>query len=153
MPSPTTHGKGLDIPADGVEFELTLTTAPDPIGMVRGDGYSNAADWKYNGKGIVVPVTRRFELVRTGYQPNLARVRQKLGEDNVLEGQWREAFRQVYRRPDGKGPIGFPDPAWERPDGGASFPVLREYGEAWDSDFHWAGRDHDGFWRWLRACK
>jgi len=153
MPSPTTHGKGLDIPADGVEFELTLNDpAPDPIDMVRGDGYSNAADWKYNGKGAT-PRTGRFKLMRTGYQPNLARVRQKLGEENVPEGQWREAFKKVYPRPDGKGPIGFADPSWGRPLDLASFPVLHETGEAWCSNFVWAGLGRHDRWRWLVACK
>jgi len=151
MPSPITHGKGLKIPADGVEFELTLTTAPDAMQMVKGDGY-DPANWKYNGKGVVVG-TRRFKLVRTGYCANLNEVRQKLGEDNIPEGQWREAFKQAYPQNDGNGPIGFADPSWVGPGRGALFPVLDEDGGAWFSLFLWADRGRSGYWRWLVACK
>lgn len=149
MPSPTKHGTG-SIPVDGVEFELTLETAPDPMKMVRDDGY-NLQRWEYKGKGVAIG-TRHFKLVRVGYCNNLDEVKQKLGGD-VPEGQWREAFKKAFPKNDGNGPIGFTDDSWVSPSGRTSFPVLSESGKAWFSDFRWAGFEYLGLWRWLAPCK
>ncbi|MBI4095061.1 MAG: hypothetical protein HY435_02620 [Candidatus Liptonbacteria bacterium] len=141
------------IPNVGVEFELSLDAGSvDPLEMVRGDGY-DPKDWQFKGTRPQGKQTRRFKLVAVGYQPNLDAVRSALKAHGVIpEGQWREAFRQAYPKPDGKGPIGFADLSWVSPDGNRFFPYLDVGGERWLSDFDWAGISRRGVWRWLVAC-
>lgn len=142
-------------PADGVEFDLTLDfDAPeaDPIEMVRRDGYNSPEQWQFTGKKVSGVQTRRFKLVRVGPCQNLDEVRQNLAQyGDVPEGQWREAFKAAYSRPDGNGPIGFADPSWVRPDGFVFFPYVDSDG---GSDFYWADDGRAVGWRWLvPACK
>lgn len=139
------------IPADGVEFELTLETTIDPMEMLRSDGY-DPRKWKFIGSQVV-PQTRRFKLIRVGYCANLDKVREKLATHGFIpEGQWREAFKKAFPTNDGKGPIGFADPSWVFPFGDVGFPVLYGHGKVWDSRFFcWAGNGRGGPWRWLVA--
>lgn len=135
------------VPADGVEFELTLEDT-DPMEMVRSDGY-NPKDWKFTGFAVF-PQTRCFRLVRVGCCANLNEVREKLTtHGSIFEGQWREAIKKAFPRNDGQGPIGFADPSWVNPNGYAHFPVLLENGKAWFSLFYWTDIVHDVHWRWL----
>mgnify|MGYP001576210736 CR=1 FL=1 len=152
MPSPTKPEASPEIPADGVEFELTLAKVPDAIEMVRSDGY-NPRGWKYKGKGTAMG-TRRFKLARIGHYADLEEVKQKLGS-YTLEGQWREAFKQSFPRSDGQGAIGFADDSWGGPDGHTVFPVLYGLGRTWNSSFDWAGSPsrRRWRWRWLVPCR
>ena len=138
------------IPADGVEFELTLDFgAPenDPIAMVRADGYSEPENWKYTGKKLSGIQTRSFKLVRVGYCRNLDEVREKLAQYGpVPGGQWRGAFKAAFPKPDGNGPIGFADPSWVHPNGRVFFPFISSGG---GSNFRWADFELDKSWRWL----
>ncbi len=152
MPSTTMHGTGSKIPADGVEFQLTLKNIPDPMQMVRrggnGSGY-NPTSWQYNGSPPT-PRTGRFKLVRVGDCLNLYEVMEKLKRHGKLpEGQWREAFTEVYPLNDGNGPIGFADPKWVGINAVANFPVCDGAGREWRSRFGWAGRGRYRLWRWL----
>jgi hypothetical protein len=124
---------------------------PDAMDMVKWAG-CDSEGWKYNGT-VFVPGTQRFELVQTGYQPNLDGVRRKQGATSIPQGHWLKAFQEAYPSNDGKGPIGIADPSWEYPRGHAGFPVLRERAKAWSRGFCWAGLDRRGDWRWLRLCK
>lgn len=138
-------------PADGEEFELTLdgdNLATDPIAMVRHDGYNQPESWKYKGKKLMTgKLTGSFKLVSVGYCPDLDDVRQKLTQHGeVPEGQWREAFKASYPKPDGDGPVGIADPSWVNPNGGAFFPYVDSGG---GSRFGWTGSGFDDDWRWL----
>ncbi|GEM_PF-1534118 len=138
------------IPADGEEFELTLTSEEaDPIAMVCRDGYGDWQKWKYKGVEIKGTQTKRCKLVRLGYVLNLDDARQK--GRTLVDGQWREAFKKKFSQNDGKGPIGFGGVGsqWVSPDGVADFPVLDGDGAAWYSRFVWAGDGRNGRWRWL----
>lgn len=144
--------RGTIVPADGEEFELRLRFPVDPLEMVSIDGYSPTQDWEFTGQQIVVPQTRRFKLVRVGYYEDFDEVLGKLAQyGDAPEGQWREAFRRVYPRNDGNGPIGFPDSSWVRPGGDATFPVLIGDGERWSSYFYWGVLNRTQHWRWLVA--
>lgn len=135
------------IPADGVEFELTIGTI-DPLEMVRSDG-DDPTEWKFTGSKVV-PQTRMFKLVRTGSCTDLDEVREKLAENgSIPEGQWREALKKAFPRNDGQGPIGIADPSWVDPDGDARFPVLGGDGGPWSSSFVWADSGRGEGWRWL----
>jgi hypothetical protein len=138
------------VPDVGQVFELTLNPVVSPLDMVSGDGYT-ASKWKYTGTAITESQTRRFKLEQVGYCSNLDEVRRKLTKpgQKPAEGQFREAFKALYPKPDGQGPIGIPDASWVGPSGGADFPVLRGSGKAWRSFFDWADFRREGFWRWL----
>lgn len=139
------------LPADGVEFELTLGTI-DPMEMVKGSDF-DPEGWEFTGFKIV-PQTRKFKLVRVGSCRNLDEVREKLAQHgSIPEGQWREAFKKAFPKNDGQGLIGFADLSWVNLLGVIVFPVLIEEGEAWRSDFFLAGGDRDKDWRWLIASK
>lgn len=128
---------------------------PDPMQMLRGNGYGcDPTGWKYVGKAGVVG-THRFKLVRIeDYCHNIDEVRQHLGEENIPEGVWREAFERKYPRSDGKGPIGFADTSWVTPDGkGLCFPVLHATVPGWVKYFDHACGDHGKEWRWLVEAK
>lgn len=148
------------IPADNEVFELTLDgDAPenDPIEMVKRDGYSEPEKWQFTGRKITGTQTCRFKLVRVGDCHNFDEVRQRLVLYGVVpNGQWREAFKDKYPRPDGRGPIGFCGLSWVRPIGDRVFrvfPSLIDKGGAWLSCFNspdGVGLDlHDARWRWL----
>lgn len=137
------------IPADGVEFELTLDAPIDPLEMLRSDGY-NPRGWKFRGSKVT-PQTHRFILVRERLSFDIAEIREKLKQHGSIPvGQWREPFKQTFPHCDGRGPIGFADPSWEFPHGCARFPVLIEScGGGWCSGFTWHPIFFDQHWRWL----
>ena len=141
--------EGKSIPIDGEVFELTLDgddPKNDPLEMVRSDGYHSGA-WKHRGKRISGVQTRQFWLACVGLCANLDEVREKLKEHGKIpQGQWREAFKAKYPRPDGNGPIGIADPSWVDPDGDAYYPSVDSFG---CSLFRWAGHDKGEDWRWL----
>lgn len=145
------------IPADGIEFELALTTV-DPMQMVRDSGH-DPRGWRFSGLQVI-PQIRRFQLVRVDhgqnltYSSNLGEVREKLKKHgDIPEGQWREAFKQTFPCYDGNGPIGFADHSWTFPGGGACFPALFGVGTGWSSDLIWANNCHSNRWRWLVAIE
>lgn len=142
--------KQLAYPADGEVFELTLdgdASENDPIEMVRRDGYGNPKLWKYTGKRVIGKQTRFFKLVRVDHCRNLDEVRERLAKcGEVLQGQWREAFKVAYPEPDGRGPVGIADPSWVNPNGLAYFPCVDTGGSSY---FYWADYDFHEHWRWL----
>lgn len=154
-PAPATHPTPSDIPADGVEFELTLEPT-DALAMVKADGY-DPKGWQYKGPKVTKPDTKRVKLIRVGYVRNLAEVQAKAREQGceLVIGQWREAFKKRFPTNDGKGPIGFggKESSWVDPCGDAYFPVLCVHGVGWRSDFGWSDDVRDGHWRWLAASK
>lgn len=153
MPSPTTHGKGLNIPAVGEVFELTLTTPINAMEMVQWASYNSDDGWEYNGR-VFVPGTQTFKLAQTGYQPNLDGVRWQQGKANVPQGFWLMAFYEAFPTNDGNGPIGVADASWLDPRRRARFPALvAGSSQGWLRNFLWAGSVRHGDWRWLEACK
>jgi len=115
------------------------------LALVTAFGYSG--NWKFNGKPVTEPFTRRFKLESVGYCANLDEVTRKCGKKGrVPEGPWLQAFRLAYPNNDGQGPIGIADPSWVDPGGDVSFPVLDQGGFGWGPDFHWASSDRDGLW-------
>ena len=138
----------LPVPADYEEFELTINgDKVDPLMMVRQDGYSNWEQWEFRGPRVYGIQTRRFKLVRPGHCRDLAGVRRKAGK--LTDGQWREAFRQKYPRPDGRDSIGFAGSEWVDSNGFFNFPYLCGGSVWWCSDFHWAPTGFHEGWRWL----
>ena len=138
------------VPEDGEEFELSLDgNAVDPLAMVRKDGYSG--EWQFNGPKVEGVQTRRFQLVRLGYCPNLdeAKAKAQTRGYRLAEGEWREAFRKRFLRPAVGDLIAFGGSGWSDPYGGRGFPYLDESDGAWDSDFDWVGSGFDEDWRWL----
>ncbi|MBI4118766.1 MAG: hypothetical protein HY452_00705 [Parcubacteria group bacterium] len=138
-------------PDDGVEFELTLNfDAPeaDPIGMVRGDGYGEPEKWRFTGAKLYGIHTKRFKLVRVGYCCGPDEVRERIaGYGPIPEGQWREAFKAAFPKPDGNGPVGFAGSSWVYPNGYAGFPIV--YSDGLSCFFRWADGGLGGDWRWL----
>lgn len=138
-------------PAVGEVFELTLDgDAPEnqPLQIVKDCGY--AGKWRHNGRTVKGKQTRRFKFAQAGYQPNLDGVKATLPASGSVEGQWIKAFKAVYSRPDGNGPIGIADASWVSPGGGARFPFVDTGGGLL---FGWAGHDLGGRWRWLVAAE
>ena len=134
------------VPADGVEFELTLE-ATDPLEMVRLEG-GNSEGWSFRGSPIV-PQTSRFKLIRARDCWNLHEVRVNLNKHGSIPGgQWREAFRKAFPQCDGKGPIGFADASWVNPTDCLFYPVLDGKSGAWESYFCPVYFDTIN-WRWL----
>ena len=152
---PTPSPDVLAVPQDGEIFELTLDgDATDPIGMVRGDGYNDADKWKFNGPKATGTQTRRFKIMSVGYQTNAEAVNTALAEHGTPAlGQWREAFKKKYARPDGKGPIGFTGSEWVGPDRRRYFPCVSAGGGVWDSSFYWVGRGFGDDWRFVVELK
>jgi hypothetical protein len=140
-------------PATDEIFELTLdgdAAENQPLEMVRRDGY-NPKGWQHRGPVVKGRHTKRFKLVEIGYCRNFDEVRRKLAiHGEIPEGQWREAFRARYGKPDGKGPIGIADALWVIPYSSAYFPYVGLDG---DSNFRWTDSDFYDVWRWLVVCK
>lgn len=138
----------LAYPAMGEIFELTLDgDVPEhqSLEMVRRDGYGGK--WRHDGPVVQGKQTRRFKLVQIGYCRTFDEVLEKLAKyGKIPEGQWREAFRVAYPKPDGDGPIGIADFSWVNPHGYAHFPYVRADGHSY---FHWADDDFYESWRWL----
>ena len=138
-------------PAEGEVFTLTMDANDpecDPLAMVREDGY-NPAEWKHVGDKLTGVHTGKFRLVSVGYCRDLDEARQKLAAHGALaQGQWREAFKEAYPTPDGKGSIGFPDPSWVGPHGDRDFPYVGTDGK---SSIRWAADELTYYWRWLVA--
>ena len=152
---PTPSPDVLAVPQDGEIFELTLDgDATDPIGMVRGDGYNDADKWKFNGPKATGTQTRRFKIMSVGCQTNAEAVNTALAEHGTPAlGQWREAFKKKYARPDGKGPIGFTGSEWVYPRRLRGFPCVRGGGAVWNSYFDWVVLDFDDYWRFVVEVK
>ncbi|MEK9183045.1 MAG: hypothetical protein AAB849_00870 [Patescibacteria group bacterium] len=153
----TKNRESAVIPADGEEFELTIACI-DPMQMVRDDGH-DPRGWKFIGSPVA-PQTRRFQLVRVDYSRdltysrNLDEVREILQiHGHIPEGQWREAFKQSFHRYDGRGPVGFADPSWVFPGGGACFLALFGRDEGWCPDLIWADGHRSNRWRWFVASQ
>lgn len=129
-------------------FELTLDgDLPEnqPLEMVRRDGYSGT--WKHNGPVVKGVQTRRFKIVQIGYCRTFDEVQTKLIQHGKIpEGQWRQAYKTAYPKPDGNGPIGIADSSWVLPNGRACFPYVLTDGY---SDFCWTDHAFNDFWRWL----
>jgi len=138
------------VPEINEVFRLTLNgNATDPIGMVQSDGYGSKIR-QHDGPKVSGTQTRRFKLVRVGYQLNLDAVRTALASHGgIPEGQWREAFRAAYPTPDGKGPVGVADPSWVYPNGDRVFPCVSDDRKRWRSGFRWANFGRVAHWRWL----
>ncbi len=137
-------------PQVGEVIELTLNGDDPknvPLGMVRDFGYYSDG-WKHKGKTVTGTQTRRFMLVKVGYQSNLAEARKALetAHGPTPEGQWLQAFRAEYPTPDGNGPVGIADSAWAGPRGYADFPFVGSNGRP---RFGWPGRGLREAWRWL----
>lgn len=159
-----THGTAskitiLPVPADGEVFELTLDwDTVDPMEMVRADGY-DPEGWEFQDPRVEGVQTRRFELVQVGYYcQNLDEVRAKVEArgETLAEGQWREAFRVKYPKPDRAILIGFGGSLWVDPYGYRRFPYLGEFRGSWGSRFDRFDRSDRGLggsWRWLVLCK
>lgn len=134
-----------NIPAVGVEFELTLdgdTMQPERCC----DGMTG---WEYKGFTIIGKYTRRFKLVRIGYCKDIDDVKKQL---QLIGGspssQWMLAFRAKYSKHDNRGPIGVCDPSWELDRiPGTYFPSF--FGGI--AGIHFSRRDlaRDESWRWL----
>lgn len=130
------------IPADGEIFELTLDgddPASDPIYMVIRVGYyGNAEGWQHHGPRVTGKQTRKFRLVGGCSGSTLDEVCAQLStRGKTTEGQWREAFKTAYPKPnpDDDRPIGFPDPSWVDAHGNICYPTIRVGG--WP-DFEYA---------------
>jgi len=145
----------LAVPNDGEIFELTLNADDaDPIGMVRGDGHDNPDKWEFKGPKVTGTHTKKFKLVRVGYQPNAEAVNKALAEHGTPAlGQWREAFKKKYPRSDGKGPIGFTGSEWVSPDGDRFFPCVVVGGDSWGLSFYWLDGYFSGRWRFAVEVK
>ena len=135
-------------PSVGEVFDLTLDGGlleNQPLEMVRQDGYSGK--WKHAGSIVGGTETRRFRLVQVGYCCTFDEVVRKLVEyGKIPEGQWRQAFKAIYPKPDGNGPIGVADSSWVDPCGCAFFPDVSTDG---GSDFYWTDYVFYDYWRWL----
>lgn len=142
LPAPATY------PADGVPFDLTMTVTPDPFTMLYADNVPMNPDrWRYFGVGVIVPATRRLQLVRVGDCGDSRELRRRLlTRGGLPSGLWRRAFKAAFPRPDGKGPIGIFDPTWEPPGGTAHFPYVRNDGTG---GFYDTNEKYSNWWRWL----
>jgi hypothetical protein len=140
----------MPLPRVGEVFQLILNPAIAPLDMIRHDA-GNLDEWKFKGRAVTEPQTRRFKLVRVGYSPNLDHVRRHLTMpgQRPANGQWREAFSLAFPTVDGDGPIGFPDASWVHPCGKAAFLLLGGSSGAWSSGSLWADVDLYADWRWM----
>lgn len=136
----------MKIPDNNVPFELTLNPISG-LELIKEFGYFG--EWIFKGKEAEKQ-TKTFMLVNVGYCKDLREVKEKIKDYEIPQGQWIKAFKDKFEP---KGIIGIVDDSWVDPGGSASFPVLREYGEAWYGLFVWAGIGRVGRWRWLVACK
>lgn len=133
-------------PADGVEFNLTITEPFTGLEMVRRFGY-DPTGWKFNGTEIAVPQTKRFKLVSVGAQPNFEAVKAAcLKHGTIPEGHWCDAFKESYSQPDGNGPIGVANASWVLPFSRARFPYV---GTGGGTCFDWTVFGFSAGWRWL----
>ena len=151
--APTATPEFLTVPQDGEIFDLTLDgDSIDPIAMVRGNGYKNADQWEFKGPKVTGTQTKKFKLVSVGYQPNADAVNKALAQHGAPAlGQWREAFKEKYRLPDGKGPIGFTGSEWAHPF--REFPHVADEGGVWRSYFYWFDRVLRAAWRFAVEVK
>ncbi len=133
-------------PADGVPFDLAIEPFPG-IDLVGRFGCDNQQEWKFNGREILEPQTKKFMLVSIGYQPNWEAVKTALLKYGAIpEGQWCDAFKKAFPQPDGKGLVGVADASWVSPRGSALFPYIHADGVP---HFDWAGLDFGAGWRFL----
>lgn len=144
------------IPADGMEFELTMSEIIDPMEMVRSAGY-RPEYWEFRGAPTLIPRAAKFKLVRTS-EPwcdicNLPSVLREHGF--IPEGQWLEVLRRTYPINDHRGPIGIPNASWVRLCDDVYFPMLCGLGgEVWRLGFNpFRGSNYSFIWRWLVVSK
>ncbi len=132
-------------PADGVEFDLTITESFTGLEMARRFGY-DPTGWKYTGNEIVAPQTKRFKLVPIGAQPNFQAVEAAcLKHGSIPDGQWCDALKRKFQV-DGKGPILVAKASWVNPNRNANFPYVNTDG---DTNFNWTDNDFNADWRGL----
>jgi len=131
-------------------FKLTLTDDQlNGLAMVKNFGY-NHDGWQYTGQTPTAG-TDKFKLVQVGFCNNLQEVAEKLKKHgDIPAGQWLQAFKDAYPKPDDNGPIGVADPSWVSPFGNVCFPYVYTDGAAY---FYWTDDYLDGDWRWLVRCK
>ncbi len=138
-------------PAPGEVFELTMEKPFTGLAMVRDTGFSNLREWRFTGKEITKPVTKRFKLIEIGYQQNFESVKRELGKHGTIpEGQWRKAATQKFSGAPGR-PVGVADSSWVGPVGGVNFPYVS--GDDGDGHFYWTDDDFGGGWLWLVEVK
>lgn len=134
-----------NIPADNVEFELTL----DADEIQPEDCCKGMTGWKYSGVTIIGKYTRRFKLVRIGRFGNIESVRRQLqSHGRIPHCQWLIAFMTKYRQHDNEGPIGICDSSWEldkRPD----TYIPSYFNKIGNVHFSRADLAKDDTWRWL----
>ena len=133
-------------PAVGDEFDLTIAKPLTGLDIVTRFGYDQKG-WKFNGKEVKGPQTKKFKLVSIGAQPNFEAVKAALVKHGMIpEGQWCAAFKKAFPQPDGNGSIGVADASWVDPHGSAYFPYVYTDGDLY---FRWIDYDFFAFWRWL----
>ena len=144
----------LPVPADGEWLDLTVNHDADPMDVVRASGL-NPEGWGFLGPRVTGVKTYRAKLVRIGYVRNIDEARERLDRMcyQMLHGQAREAFKQKYLQPDGKGPIVFGGSLLRGPDGDRCVACLREDADMWHSCFRFADSGFGGGWRWAVAGK
>jgi|GEM_PF-1541981 len=100
-----------NIPADGVEFGLTLDgDITDPNEMIRLSDLDIVC--KYSGVRIKGKHSGRFKLVHIGSMRNLKEAQEALRKHGKIPVvQWLQAFKQAYPVHDFKGPIAVADPS------------------------------------------
>jgi hypothetical protein len=130
-------------------FELTLDGAApenEPLEMVSEFGF-NSAGWRHDGPTVSGKQTRRFKFVQVGYCSTVEKVKEKTkAHGEIPEGQWINAFKAAYPKPDGQGPIGFADASWIGADGRANFPYVASVGFL---HFNYGGHVRGEDWRWV----
>jgi len=152
------------VPANDVEFELTLKAPIDGLKLLELFGCPNGsrhgrAEWSYEGQQMVDPLTRRFKLVSVGECRHLSEVLRRLtAYSGVPQGQWLEAFRRAYPKYDGHGFVGVADPSWFCAsdlctNGHERFPILAPAANSWDPHFTSMVLTGDDKRRWLVECE
>lgn len=132
----------LRFPVVGEVFSLTLGEVPDPMQMIKDFGYIYKPEmWRYLGRGVAEPHTRKFKLVDIGECANWKEVLERLTHHGKNpEGQWIEAFKAEYPNPGGKFFVMIADDSWTA-DGEQKFPYIDS------SPFF--NSPHDGGWESL----
>jgi len=140
------------LPADGVEFELTLTVEEAAKEAIHWFG----EHWEYRGARIKKAETKRVKLIRLGHVNDLdeAQEKAKAQDCRLVVGQWRAAFEKAFPRHDNSGPIAFGGESWlQNSDHPHVFPTLLE-----GLDNVWLHGEHPTLmmfggcgdeWRWL----
>ncbi|HTE48470.1 MAG TPA: hypothetical protein VK675_01010 [Candidatus Paceibacterota bacterium] len=139
----------LLVPEDQEVFELTIeSNTIYPTEMLRADGGDNPNKLKFKGPSISGEQTKKFKLFRVHNQLNADEANKSLAVYGAPAlGQWREAFKKKYPRPDGKGPIAFTGSEWLDPYRRRAYPFLLDGSTAWYSGFRWFDHGINISWR------